>query len=80
MGLAASKSHDGVKQVKVPCLICQKNAPLIEVMQETIERLLKEKAAIRNEALEQAAQKAASWNTAMTDVLAEEIRNMKEQQ
>jgi hypothetical protein len=36
--------------------------------------------AIHNEALEEAAQKAFSWNTAMTDVLANEIRNLKEQQ
>jgi len=66
--------------VKAPCLICQKNVQIIEVMTATIERLLKEKAIARNEALEEAAQKAFSWNTAMTDVLAEEIRNLKEQQ
>jgi len=34
--------------------------------------------AVRNDALEEAAQKAASWNTAMTDVLADEIRSMKD--
>jgi len=66
--------------VKAPCLICKKNASLIEVMQATINRLLEEKTMARNEVLEQAAQKAASWNTAITDVLAEEIRNLKEQQ
>lgn len=65
--------------MKAPCLICQKNVQIIEVMTATIERLLKEKA-IRNEALEQAAQKAFSWNTAITDVLAEEIRHLKGQQ
>ena len=32
----------------------------------------------RNAALEQAAQKAFSWNTAMTDTLAKEIRELKE--
>lgn len=36
--------------------------------------------AVRNEALEEAAQKAFSWNTAITDVLAEEIRHLKDQQ
>lgn len=35
--------------------------------------------AIRNDALEEASQKAFSWNTAMTDVLAKEIRSLKEQ-
>lgn len=35
--------------------------------------------AIRNDAPEEASQKAFSWNTAMTDVLAKEIRSLKEQ-
>lgn len=35
-------------------------------------------ALVRNAALEEAAQKAFSWNTAITDTLAKEIRELKE--
>lgn len=45
---------------------------------EQIKRLERFYALVRNAALEDAAQKTFSWNTAITDTLAKEIRELKE--
>jgi hypothetical protein len=45
---------------------------------EQIKRLERFALLVGNAKLEEAAQKAFSWNTAMTDTLAKEIREMKE--
>lgn len=45
---------------------------------EQIKRLERFYALVRNAALEEAAQKAFSWNTAITDTMAKEIRELKE--
>lgn len=45
---------------------------------EQIKRLERFYDRVRNAAIEEAAQKAFSWNTAITDTLAKEIRKLKE--
>lgn len=45
---------------------------------EQLKRLERFYALVRNAALEEAVQKAFSWNTAITDTLAKEIRELKE--
>lgn len=45
---------------------------------EQIKRLERFYSLVRNAAMEEAAQKAFSWNAAITDTLAKEIRELKE--